>query len=53
MSLNILAKGTHTLMMLTKTRLPKKFKPPNTYFQLVMENGFKTRIPDCPEVGGE
>ena len=30
MSLNILAKGIHTLMMLTKTLLPKKFKPPYT-----------------------
>ena len=25
----------------------------NTHFQLVMEYGFKTRIPDCPEVEGE
>ena len=24
-----------------------------THFQLVMEYGFKTRIPDCPEVEGE
>ena len=45
MSLNILAKGTHTLMMLTKTRLPKKFKP--EIYKVVKRQEEKSNSLEC------